>query len=770
MATLWLGLNGLGLSGCSPDRDEGITSSANRSANSVDAERLAPPPSSDEALLVAADSPDDVLNRTAELLDDGEAAHALWEAEEGLRRFPTSDGLRIRLAEIAILVGNPSLARDSVQHIEAGSPLRADAVLAIARAELALGDIEPALEALVRGQREFPSRSDIRLLRIAMLTRAKRTEEALEVIREAIDDFASDEDAQRRLPFEVALARAQAAEGDAEAAIDSLLSLVSEPRAMVQLWAALAQLLWREGRAEEAVVLLSDAIQSDPELESALSAVLASLNVSLGNHDEAEEILRKTIEKSARVEAYLALADLLVLRDQAGEVPTLLEEAIVEHPDDLMLRSMLVESLIGLERLEDADAQYRVARALDPKHHYLELLRARIDLAKGWPQRAAETLRALAPVLDRAETHYWLGRALEASGDFRGAERRYALALPRRTGWAAPHLALARLAERRGDWPAMAAHAGALVRTTPGGFEGWSILARALAEQEQRAKLNRVVETLSSRFPDRMDAHLAIARSLQRIGRIDEALEILVSAVEQFGPAPPLEAERALALGISGRVAAGIEVVQRSSIEHPDSTDLLWAGASLYFAAGDAERGRSQVDRALSVDPENPKPLRLRCEYAASIGDFESASADCGRYIEKRPDDPKAYFVLAVAEEGRGHAAAAIAAYRKAAVLDPHAFEPLNNLALLFADEGDLDAALDAAQRAYRLAPDNVGCIDTLADIYLRVGLTARAVAILEQARSITPDDTTLESRLVQARNTKTAATKLPIGLARCAA
>ena len=77
--------------------------------------------------------------------------------------------------------------------------------------------------------------------------------------------------------------------------------------------------------------------------------------------------------------------------------------------------------------------------------------------------------------------------------------------------------------------------------------------------------------------------------------------------------------------------------------------------------------------------------------------------------------------------------------YRRAAELDPTAFEPRNNLALLLA-ERDLDGALAAAQEAYALRSNSPAVLDTLGWLYLRKGLVDRATSLLKEAHAAAPE------------------------------
>ena len=105
-----------------------------------------------------------------------------------------------------------------------------------------------------------------------------------------------------------------------------------------------------------------------------------------------------------------------------------------------------------------------------------------------------------------------------------------------------------------------------------------------------------------------------------------------------------------------------------------------------------------------------------------------------------RPDDARMLFYLAVAKEKGGQPEAAIASYRRAAELDPLAFEPRNNLAELLRSRGDLDGALTMAQEAYAVSQGNPYVADTLGWMYVEKGLAVRGVSLLEAAHEGAPD------------------------------
>ncbi|CAN2047570.1 Tetratricopeptide repeat protein [Candidatus Magnetomoraceae bacterium gMMP-13] len=78
----------------------------------------------------------------------------------------------------------------------------------------------------------------------------------------------------------------------------------------------------------------------------------------------------------------------------------------------------------------------------------------------------------------------------------------------------------------------------------------------------------------------------------------------------------------------------------------------------------------------------------------------------------------------------------AISEYQKAVNLIAN---PINNLAWLYYDQGEIDKALPLAQVAVQLSPDNANAFETLADILFKKKEVTNAVQILEKAAAINP-------------------------------
>jgi tetratricopeptide (TPR) repeat protein len=111
-------------------------------------------------------------------------------------------------------------------------------------------------------------------------------------------------------------------------------------------------------------------------------------------------------------------------------------------------------------------------------------------------------------------------------------------------------------------------------------------LVRALAAQNRVRKALAMARALAERLPDHLDAHLLVAWTEERSGRIGRAIEALGRAQHAFSQAFLPAVCLAELLARHGRIAQASEVVEEAIKIHPDTLSLRLAQIDLGFAAG----------------------------------------------------------------------------------------------------------------------------------------------------------------------------------------
>jgi Flp pilus assembly protein TadD len=132
---------------------------------------------------------------------------------------------------------------------------------------------------------------------------------------------------------------------------------------------------------------------------------------------------------------------------------------------------------------------------------------------------------------------------------------------------------------------------------------------------------------------------------------------------------------------------------------------------------------------------------------------FEAAQSKLDALIRERPREPQARFLRGVVETEQGRADAAIATFRGLIEDYPELPEPYNNLAVLYAQRGEIENARKALETAVRTAPNWAVARENLGDIYARL-----AAAEYDRAAKLDRDNKTAPAKLTLVRNMLAAA------------
>ncbi|MBW2232518.1 MAG: tetratricopeptide repeat protein [Deltaproteobacteria bacterium] len=270
---------------------------------------------------------------------------------------------------MALLLGNPSLAREAVETITSDSKQHAEALVVRGQAELNLGDLEGALVTFAEAERKYPGRPEVRLVRIATLLSERRRDEAHSAIDEALAALDApsatlaetladrEKHAEMRHRLEVTLAQIQEGQGEPNAAATTLREMVEKDAGDLRAWQALIRLLARQKRSDEAAALLDAALRADnPPIE--LHRLAAQVHASLADPVAAESEFLEYVSLSESAAAYVPLVNYYAARGDSAATTRVLDEAIGRYPDEPRLRLRRTEAL-----LEEARS-YALARGV----------------------------------------------------------------------------------------------------------------------------------------------------------------------------------------------------------------------------------------------------------------------------------------------------------------------------------------------------------------------------------------------------------------------
>jgi tetratricopeptide (TPR) repeat protein len=157
------------------------------------------------------------------------------------------------------------------------------------------------------------------------------------------------------------------------------------------------------------------------------------------------------------------------------------------------------------------------------------------------------------------------------------------------------------------------------------------------------------------------------------------------------------------------------------------------------------------MDRALALDPADLRPLRTLAAFRMARDELDQARRHLEANRDRQPDDPQVHYTLGEVYRQEGRGADALEAYQRAAELDELNWSVRSLMARLLVDGDRLGAALDAAEEAYAVAPDEPLVMSTLGLVYLRMGSSRRSVPLLEKAHAEVPEAAGVQLHLAMA-------------------
>jgi len=372
-----------------------------------------------------------------------------------------------------------------------------------------------------------------------------------------------------------------------------------------------------QGRPERAVPLLEAALDAGEDAPWA-GLNLALAYVQLGRIAPALPLLEAAaVALPDHAEVRFHLATVLGLRNETDRAALCYSAALERDPDHLL-------SLAGLAAIEESAGRHTTAaalvdraRRLAPDEPELDIMGGRLALAAGDAETAeADATRAL----DRRPGHVraasLLAEALRSrlGGEAAAAEvAARAEAEPMRPDWPLVAAALdgraGRLNERVGELRVAAA-------LLPESSEVLAELGKALWEADQRSEAEAVLRQAIVVRPGDIDLRNWLATLLWRMQRPTEMLAWLDSAAADFGPAPTLEVNRALALNALGEQDAAVAAADAAAALQQTGASALIARMQVLayhqehgHAAALLAAGRAIAER---LGPPPPRPERDR--------------------------------------------------------------------------------------------------------------------------------------------------------------
>lgn len=658
----------------------------------------------------------------------GEARYKLAETYEKLGDLPNSYREHIRAAD--------ALPDDVQAQVKAGAYL------------LAAGQFEDARTRAQKALKKDAKNADAQVLLGNSLAGLKDFAAAIRELEEAVRLDPKSASAY------ASLGTAQVESGAKADAEQAFRKAVETNPKMPMAHLALANYLWSTGNRPGAEASLKDALALDPKNPLARRA-LATLYLFSNRGAEAEPHLKALADAdtSASSPLKLALADYYIRMNRVDDGLKVLEGLATQSGSAAAAKTRL--AVIDMARKDPVSARKTIDEVLqkDPKNVPALLVKAQFLIGE---RKLDEALAAakLAVAADplSVPAQYLTGSIQRASNRPDDAIAAFTEVLKVNPRAVAAQVQLAQLTLAKGQADTSMQFAQDAAKALPNDPLVQLTLVRSMMAKGQLVRAEKIIRDLAAKYPQAAAVHSAM-------GRVVVAKGDFKGARAEFAKAAALDPNDFDAV-------AGLTLLDlrdkkadpaRARIEaymakQPDSIPALVLSSRVYWVAGDQAKSEAALRKAIDLNPNDLNTYNLLGQVYAAQKRLPQARSALEEIVKKNPKAVAPHTVIAMLYEMEGDKTSARQRYERVLQIEPNAAVASNNLAYLYADGGgNLDLALQLAQTAMQKLPDSPEVSDTVGWIYVKKGLPALGIPMLEAAAIKAPANATVQFHLAEA-------------------
>ena len=540
-------------------------------------------------------------------------------------------------------------------------------------------------------------------------------------------------------------------QGDIEGAVRAYRDAAALDPESGELLAELASVYARRNRNDEAVSAAQEALERDPENQSAhrILGLLFAARASerSGSAEDARlavghlEQARGTLLPDYNVE--LTLARLYLRTDAAQTAVDLLEELQKDAPGLSETGMLLARAYEQVGRVGDAVTTLEQAVAGGrPSSRVMRRLAELYGKDGRWSDAVEVYERAVEINPRSARTKRELANALLRAG--RPARAREVLdelvTLRPNDVYGLYLLSEVELELRNFDAAEDAARR--LTEVEPEGLRGALALAEVYSRKREHRRVVEVLAPLLENAADRGLRPEQVAGLLGRVGFAHEQLQEYEAAsrvyergVEMMPNSLAFGARLAQAYIDASRPADARRVLGGMQEQHRGSLTVTRLRARVLGDAGDIDAGVALLREALRSRSGQPRAYVVLAAYYGHYERFDAAvellESAAGRFT----DDTSILFRLGALLEQSGRHDEAERRFRQILDLDPEHGATLNYLGYMLADRGErLEESVVLLERAIEADPYNGAYLDSLGWAYFKLDRLDRAEPLLQQA------------------------------------
>ncbi len=552
---------------------------------------------------------------------------------------------------------------------------------------------------------------------------------------------------------------------ESEAAFKNALEFAEE-KELTDAYQNLAALYIATGRGEQGIAVLREGVEKIDKSTS-LTYMMARYYRGIGDEETAEGLVREAVAQAPDdPEPALTLSAYLGRKGDLEGALEAVEHAIEADPTHVEARLRKAEILIdtgykeiskseSTDRAVEAKSNPRITEGLAlveevlaevPSLPQAQFVKGKALLAIGEGDAGIEALRgAVDGKPDWAEARFVLGSSLASTGDSGGARAELARAVELDPTMSEARRLLATVHQSLGEHEYAIEQGRRYLEANPDHLGTRVLVAQSMVRIGKRDQALKQLETVPEEERDAA-VNFALGRMWMNRGDEQKSREFLLLADAESPNNPRIirslfQVERAL-----GNLDATKERLSVAIEAKPEEGQLQQTLGMIQFLEGNLQAAEESFKKAAKLNPNSLEAHQQLARFYQLTGRTDETIATYKAAIEVQPEAAKLHHFLALLYESQGEVSLAIQSYEAAIEHDARHAQAMNNLAYLLAESGgDMDRALDLAQDAKALLPNNPNTADTLGWVLYRRGVPSAAVGYLKEAvEGLDPDDPAL--------------------------
>jgi len=286
------------------------------------------------------------------------------------------------------------------------------------------------------------------------------------------------------------------------------------------------------------------------------------------------------------------------------------------------------------------------------------------------------------------------------------------------------------LALKIGDTDEVIAQLDYIIGTSANPQEGFQLATVILAQHADKTTALAAIEKLAARYPESVDARLAVCRIAILAEDLDRAQAAVDQALQLQPDLPQALVLKAQILIRQDKKPQALHVLKQAVARQPQSADLHLAYGRMLLDAGDLEGSREEFRAVVKLSPGNTDAIYSLALLELETGQLESGEQHLKQLLDEEDKRQSVYYYLGYVAQERGDVEAALEWYGKVEEGEYWTQARLR-MAKILAGQGRLDEVRDEMQALRRNNPENA------VDYYLIEGQVLSDLEMYQEAYAL---------------------------------